>query len=94
MGAQGALQHTHTHTHARTHARTHVSDRGVMSGGGGGRGGGEILARLWIKKLEIVIKQVRPEGSFERGGRIRVAECLRQIVSNRRASVRKRSFTK
>ena len=44
--------------------------------------------------LEIVIKQVRLEGGFKRGGRIRVAECLRQIVPDRWASIRKRSFTK
>ena len=44
--------------------------------------------------LEIVIKQVRLEGGFERGGRIRVAECLRQIVPDRWASLRKSSFTK
>ena len=44
--------------------------------------------------LEIIIKQVRLEGGFERGGRIRVAECLRQIVPDRWASIRKWSFTK
>jgi len=44
--------------------------------------------------LEIIIKQVHLEGGFKRGGRIRVAECLRQIVPNRWASSRKRSFTK
>ena len=44
--------------------------------------------------LEIIIKQVRLQGGFERGGRIRVAECLRQIVPDRWASIRKRSFTK
>ena len=37
---------------------------------------------------------MRLEGGFERGGRIRVAECLRQIVPDRWASIRKRSFTK
>ena len=47
-----------------------------------------------VKSLEIIIKQVRHEGGFKRGGRIRVAECLRQIVPNRWASIRKRSFTK
>ena len=31
--------------------------------------------------LEIIIKQVRLESGFQRGGRIRVAECLR-IASN------------
>ena len=34
-------------------------------------------------------KQVRLEGGLERGGRIRVAECLGQIVPDRWASVRK-----
>ena len=33
--------------------------------------------------LEIVIKQVRLEGGFERGGRIRVAEYLRQTDPDR-----------
>ena len=42
--------------------------------------------------LEMIIKQVRLEGDFKSGGRIRVDECLRQIVPNRWASVRKRSF--
>ena len=37
---------------------------------------------------------MRLEGGFERGGRIRVAECLRQIVPDRWASIRKRSFPK
>ena len=44
--------------------------------------------------LEIVIKQVRLEGGFERGGRIRVGECLRHTVPDRWAGIRKRSFTK
>ena len=39
--------------------------------------------------LEIMIKQVRLEGGFKNGGRIRVAECLRQIVPDRWASIRK-----
>ena len=61
-----------THTHARTHARTHtrtVSDEG--------------MGRAVKNSLEIVIKQVHLEGGFERGGRIRMAECLRQIVPDR-----------
>ena len=37
---------------------------------------------------------MRLEGGFQREGRIRVAECLRQIVPDRWASIRKRSFTK
>ena len=44
--------------------------------------------------LEIIIKQVHLEGGFKRGDRIRVAECLRQIVPDRWASIRKRSFIK
>ena len=80
-----ARARAHTHTHARTcaRARTHthtVSDEG--------------MGRAVKNSLEIVIKQVRLEGGFERGGRIRVAECLRQIVPDRWASIRKRSFAK
>ena len=52
------------------------------------------MGRAVKNSLEIVIKQVRLEGSFKRGGRIRVVECLRQIVPDRWASIRKRSFTK
>ena len=52
------------------------------------------MGRAVKNSLEIVIKQVRLEGGFKRGGRIRVAECLRQIVPDRWASIRKRSFTK
>ena len=52
------------------------------------------MNRAVKNSLEIVIKQVRLEGGFERGGIIRVAECLRQIVPDRWASIRKRSFTK
>ena len=33
------------------------------------------------------------DGSFNTGVRVRMAECLRQTVPNRRANVRKRSFT-
>ena len=52
------------------------------------------MGRAGKDSLEIIIKLVRLEGGFERGGRIRVAECLRQIVPDRWASIRKRSFTK
>ena len=45
------------------------------------------------KSLKIIIKQVRLEGGLKRGGRMRVLECLRQIVPNRWANIRKRSFT-
>ena len=38
---------------------------------------------------------MRLEGGFKRGGRTRVAECLRQlVVPDRWASIRKSSFTK
>ena len=43
--------------------------------------------------LEIIVKQVRLEGGL-RGGGISVMECLRQIVTDRWASISKRSFTK
>ena len=62
------------------HMHAHVSDEGIGT--------------AMKNNLEIIIKQVRLEGGFKRGGRIRVAECLRQIVQNRWASIRKRSFTK
>ena len=59
-----------------THTHTHrVSDDG--------------MGRAVKNSLEIIIKQVRLEGGFER-----VAECLRQTVPDRWASIRKRSFTK
>ena len=54
----------------------------------------EGMGRAVKNSLVIIIKQVRLKGGFERGGRIRVAECLRQIVPYRWASIRKRSFTK
>ena len=80
--------HTHTHPHARTHARTHTHSVG--------RGGGQGCAKKEKRKksLEIIIKQVRLEGGFKRGSRIRVAEFLRQIVPDRWTSIRKRPFTK
>ena len=66
----------HKHTHTRAHAHTHTVS-------------GEGMGRAVKNSLEIVIKQVRLEGGFKRGGRIRVAECLRQIVPDRWASIRK-----
>ena len=70
--------HTHARTHARTHthmhAHTHTSDEGIGTA---------------VKNSSAIFKQVRLEGGFERGGRIRVAECWRQIVPNRWASIRK-----
>ena len=81
--------HTHTHMHARTcaraRARTHTHTHTVSD---------ERMGRAVKNSLETVIKQVRLEGGFKREGRIRVAECLRQIVPDRWASIRKRSFTK
>ena len=47
------------------------------------------MGRAVKNSLEIIIKQVRLEGGFERGGRITVEECLRQIVPDRWASIRK-----
>ena len=52
------------------------------------------MGRAVKNSLEIIIKQARLEGGFERGGRIRAAECWRLIVPDRWASIRKRSFTK
>ena len=54
----------------------------------------EGVGRAVKNSLEIIIKQVRLESGFVRGSRIRVAECLRQIVPDSWASIRKRSFTK
>ena len=76
---------THTHIHARTHVRARTHTHTVSNEG---------MGRAVKNSLEIVIKQMRLEGGFKRGGRIRVAECLRQIVPDRLASIRKRSFTK
>ena len=36
------------------------------------------IGRAVKKSLKIIIKQVSLEGGFKRGGRIRVAECLRK----------------
>ena len=44
------------------------------------------MGRTVKNSLELIIKQVRLEGGFERGGRIRVAECLRQTVPDRWSS--------
>ena len=61
-----------------THTRTHTSDGGIDT----------------AVKNSLVTEQVRLEGRFKRGGRIRVVECLSQTVPNRWASVRNQSFTK
>ena len=63
--------HTHTHTHTHTHMHTHTHTHRVSDEG---------MGRAVKNILEIIIKQVRLEGGFEREGRIRVAERLRQIV--------------
>ena len=47
---------------------------------------------LGKNSLEIIIKKVCLEGGFKRGGRIRVVECLGQIVPNRWVSVKKKIF--
>ena len=36
------------------------------------------------KSLEIVTEQVHLDGSFKRGGRIRVVECLRHMGTDQR----------
>ena len=43
--------------------------------------------------LEIGVEEMSLWEALTEGGRIRVAECLRQTVPNSWASVRKRSFT-
>ena len=73
----------HTHTRTRTHTHTHAHTQ---------RASDEGMGRAVKNSLEIIIKQVRLEGGFERGGRIRVAGCLRQIVPDSWASIRKRSY--
>ena len=79
--------HTHTHTwtpppHTHTHTHRHASDRGI----------GTAVKNAFFNLF--FIEPVCLEGGFKRGGRIRVAECLRQIAPNRWASVRKGFFTK
>ena len=81
-----ARTHVHTCTHARMHARTHARTHTHASDEG--------IGPAVKNSLEIIIKQVRLGGGFERGGRFKVAEFLRLIVPNRWASIRKRSFTK
>ena len=59
--------HARTRAHTHTHTHTHrVSDEG--------------MGRAVKNSLEIIIKRVHLEGGFEREGKIRVAECLRQIT--------------
>ena len=45
------------------------------------------MGRAVKNSLEIIIKQVRLEGGFERGGRIRVAECLRLYQAERESKL-------
>ena len=73
---------THPHTHTHTHTHTHASDRGI----------GTAVKKTFF--IFIFIEHVCLESGFKRGGRIRVAECLRQIAPNRWTSIRKGSFTK
>ena len=75
--------HTHTRTHARTHTRTDVRTHAHTLSSDEG------IGTAVKNSLEIIIKQVCLEGGFKRGGRIRVAECLRQTVPNGWSSIRK-----
>ena len=52
----------------------------------------EYIGTAVRNNFEMTIEQVCLEGGFKRGGTIRVAECLRQIVPNRWASVRKKDL--
>ena len=51
-----------------THTHTHTH-----------RASNEGMGRAVKNSLEIIIKQVRLEGGFERGGRIQKNECKRQL---------------
>ena len=62
------------HTHTHTHTHT-VLDEG--------------MGRAVKNSLEIIIKQVRLEGGFERGGGVFEANCSRQVGQHK-----KRSFIK
>ena len=50
------------------------------------------MGRAVKNSLEIVIKQVRLEGGFERGGRIRVAECFEANCSRQMGQHKKKIF--
>ena len=63
--------HSHTHTHTHTH----------------GWQGIKIIMKIETGGLEVVSEQVSFKGSFERGSRLRLAECLRQTVPNGVTSV-------
>ena len=60
----------HARTHARTHTHTHTQTHTHSSASEGG------IGTAVKNSLEIVIEQVRLEGVFKGGGRIRVAESL------------------
>ena len=60
-----ARTRAHAHTHARTHARTHTHTHTHTESDEG-------MGRAVKNSLEIIIKQVRLEGVFERGGRISI----------------------
>lgn len=62
------------------HTHTHTYELGV---GGGGGVDTAVLKRQFSNSYE----QVSLEGDFEKGRKIRVADCLRQTVSNRWASL-------
>jgi len=71
--------HTHTHTNACTHARMRTHTHACMHGRARTHThihtvSDEGMGRAVKNSLEIVIKQVRLEGCFKRGGRIREIE--------------------
>ena len=66
------------HTHKHTHTHWGLDTHGCER----------------ADSLKIVTEQVGLEGSSERGRKLRVAECLKQTVPNRWASVRKWSFSR
>ena len=70
-----------THTHMRAHAYAHVHSAP-----------NEGIGTAVKKSLEIISKQVRLEDGFKRGGRIRVAECLRQFFSRQIGQHKKPTF--
>ena len=90
-----ALTHTHARTHARTHTHTHTHAhaRTHPHPNTHSRVGRGDIGKAVKNSLEIVIKQVHLEGGFKRGGSIRVAECSRQIVPDRWASIRKKDLS-
>ena len=61
---RNSLSLTHTHTHTLSLSRARASDEGIGT----------------AVKNSLEIEQVHLEGGFKRGGRIKVAERLRQTV--------------